>query len=170
LSAARGRVCALVALIACAGSGAKVAPKAPPAPAAQGEGSGAEPDICPRVERAKRMWSGFLVDVPSEAMVQALDVVVPIQVALGKIFCAEQLHDCRPSALIAIELTDAAASEAQVRVRLDRPAGARELPLVLHPVAPAQEGEAAWRSEPASLADYLTRCRAPGSDERDAGH
>jgi hypothetical protein len=100
------------------------------------------------------MWSGFLVDVPREALVQALDVVVPIQVALGTLFCAPEAHDCRPSALLAIDLTDAQASEARVRVQLER-GSTRELPLTLHLSA------AGWRADPGSLSSYLEQCRRP---------
>lgn len=101
------------------------------------------------------MWTGFLVDVPSEALVRALDVVVPIQVALGELFCAEASLDCRPATLMAIDLTDASASEARLRLTLARAGVERELPLTL-----VAQGES-WQAEPNSLAQYFALCRGP---------
>jgi hypothetical protein len=118
------------------------------------ESVGAETASCPRVERGARMWSGFLVDVPSETMARALEVVVPIQVALGNTFCQGDNQDCRPSTLLAIDLVDAEASEARVRVRLEREGTPRELPLIFHPSA------GTWLVEPVSLTSYLELCRA----------
>jgi hypothetical protein len=136
-----------------------------PAPAAGGDST------CPRVERAARMWSGFLVDVPNEAMVQALDVVVPIQVALGETFCPPARSDCRPSRLLAVELTDANADEAHVRSALERAGATHELSLILRRGLPREElapssalptpaEPSTWRPDPDSLAEYLRRCRA----------
>jgi hypothetical protein len=99
------------------------------------------------------MWTGFLVDVPSEALVRALDVVVPIQVALGELFCAPAHADCRPSALQAIDLTDEHAKVARLRVHLTRADGTRELPLTF------QVQDEDWIAQPASLAEYLAACR-----------
>lgn len=139
----------LLASASCGGTRGVAAPE--PRSATSPDPVARPPAPCPRVERAKPMWSGFLVDVPSAAMVHALDSVVPIQITLGNTFCAESLRDCRPLELTAIDLTDEYAKEAHVRVRLTRDAG--ELGLVLRKV------EDAWRADPASLSDYLARCR-----------
>jgi hypothetical protein len=103
------------------------------------------------------MWTGFMVDVPSEALVRALDVVVPIQSALGQLFCAPAYVDCRPSALQAIDLTDEHATVAHLRVQLTRPDGTRELPLTF------QLQDEGWIAQQDSLARYLDSCRLPSS-------
>jgi hypothetical protein len=157
LSALRAALQALPGLTLCASCAAKPAPvpvarpalvQAPASPSGGGERAS-----CPRVERALRMWTGFLVDVPSEALVRALDVVVPIQVALGELFCAPAHADCRPSELQAIDLTDEHANVAHVRVHLARTDGMRELPLTF------QVQNEAWIAQPKSLAQYLALCR-----------
>jgi hypothetical protein len=159
-------LCALAVLGPCLGCAAKIAPETvherAPAPRQESEGNERS---CPRVERARRMWSGFLVDVPNEVIGRALDVVVPIQAALGQTFCAPLLRDCRPATLLSVELTDARANEALLRVELESALGMRELPLKMsvdaHDSAREQNsyGAESWRAEPASLAEYLAACR-----------
>lgn len=159
------RSCALAALLlSCTGCVAKPAPApgAVPVVTTRVARSGAEGTTCPRVERAQRLWTGFLVDVPGEAMVRALDVVVPIQIALGALFCAPERADCRPCALQAIDLTDARADVARLRVLLARHDGARELSLTL------QAQNETWSAQPESLARYLAQCRQGPSAELDA--
>jgi hypothetical protein len=157
LSALRAALQALAGLSLCSGCTAKPAPvptarsalvQAPASPSGGGERAS-----CPRVERAVRMWTGFLVDVPSDALVRALDVVVPLQVALGELFCAPAHADCRPSILQAIDLADEHAKVAHVRVHLTRADGVRELPLTF------QVQDEHWIAQPASLAEYLAACR-----------
>jgi hypothetical protein len=116
-------------------------PPPPPAPS------------CPRLPRAARTWTGFAVDVPSQAMHLALDALVPIQTELGALFCGPERAPCRPVALVSIELADASARSA--RVELDT---GREAPgfLQLH------ELNGSWRAESESLEAFLSACRAVG--------
>ncbi len=155
-------------MLLCVGCAAKPAPapvaNAAAVPTASGTNSGAEHASCPRVERARRMWTGFLVDVPSEAMVRALDAVVPIQIALGELFCAPERADCRPSELQAIDLTDEHANVAHLRVLLLRGGGGRELSLTLQAQVEArgstnERTNETWSAQPESLAQYLALCR-----------
>jgi len=107
------------------------------------------------------MYSGFAEEVPitSEQLILALDVVVPIQAALGELFCAPTLLLCRPTQLLQIELTNPRASRARVRVALGETPSPRELDLTL-----VRDSEAEpWRTEPASFSAYLSQCGAPAS-------
>jgi hypothetical protein len=78
------------------------------------------------------MYSGFAEEVPvsSEQLILALDVVVPIQDALGELFC-RPVAACLPARLVHIELLNQEASRARVRVSLGESAIPRELSLVL---------------------------------------
>ena len=155
MSGRRAASCALATLLLIMGCATKAAPgpSAAPVAVAAGPDSAAERASCPRVERAPRLWTGFLVEVPSEAMVRALDAVVPIQIALGELFCAPERADCRPSELLAIDLTDEHANVAQLRLLLAPADGHSPLSLTLR----AQDQT--WRAEAESLAQYLALCR-----------
>jgi hypothetical protein len=157
LSALRAALQALAGLSLCSGCTATPAPvptaRSALVQAPDGPSGGGERASCPPVARAVRMWTGFLIDVPSEALVRALDVVVPIQAALGKLFCAPAHADCRPSVLQAIDLADEHVQVAHVRVHLIRADGVRELPLTFR----VQDED--WIAQPASFAQYLASCR-----------
>jgi hypothetical protein len=123
------------------------APVTSPAPA---------PVPCPRVERAARIstgYAGWARDIPSEDMVLALEVVVPIQERLGALFCAAELAACRPLQLLGIELADARPSSALVRLQGVAHAPDRELQLRLW------WSNQTWQPDAASLDAYLAGCR-----------
>ena len=109
--------------------------------------------LCPRLPRAARTWTGFAADVPATAPLHlTLDVLVPIQAALGALFCGAEHAPCRPAALNSVELTNASANAA--RVELDLGSGVTPLMLAL------REENGAWRAEPESLAAFMASCRA----------
>jgi hypothetical protein len=115
------------------------------------------PELCPRVERAARIstgYAGWTRDLAVEDMVLALDVVVPIQERLGTLFCTPTLADCRPLSLLGIELADARPSSARVRVQGVAQAPTRELELLLW------WSNQTWQADAPSLEAYLARCRA----------
>lgn len=107
---------------------------------------------CPKLPRAPRIWTGFAIDVPSGAMHLALDVMAPIQEALGAVFCTRERALCRPSALLSIVLADASASSAQVEVKTSVAAGGQ--PAILSML----ELEGQWQVEPENLRAFLTGC------------
>lgn len=128
-------------------------PLRPAAAAAQpGRTETARPS-CPRLPRAARTWTGFAVDVPSGAMHLALDALVPIQEALGSLFCGPERAPCRPAALLSVDLADASASAAQVQLDV----GAAEPRSLL-----LRSENGSWQAEPASLAAFLAACGAGG--------
>lgn len=117
---------------------------------------------CPRVERAGTIstgYAGWARDIPPEDMVLALDVLIPIQERLGSLFCARVVADCRPNALLAVELEDNRPSAAKVRVLGVAHAAERQLELRL-----TYSEEEQWQADEASLAAYLKACRTAGGD------
>jgi hypothetical protein len=115
--------------------------------------------VCPRLARAPRIWTGFAVDVPSNVMHLALDVLAPIQEALGGLFCTRERAACRPAALLSVVLADASASSAQVEVETSAAAGGK--PAVLS----MRELQEQWHVEPESLRAFLTGCLGSAKTE-----
>jgi hypothetical protein len=100
------------------------------------------------------MYSGFAESVPQEQleghMHVVLDVIVPIQEALGRLFCAPERQGCKPSTLLHIEVANIQASDAQVTLTM-RDASTRKLWL-------SQVSEDDWRANEQSLHQLLATC------------
>lgn len=79
------------------------------------------------------MYSGFAesVAITSEQLILALDVIVPIQTALGELFCEDVAPACLPAQLVHIELLNAEATRARIRVSIGDRTTSRELSLLL---------------------------------------
>jgi hypothetical protein len=141
---------------------------APTSPASSVAAQPAPPHAtaCPRVERAARIFTGFADDAQDVDLVLALDVVVPIQEALGVVFCTPAQQACRPATLMRIELVDSIPTAALLRLGLGSGPTRRELELRLLWSA------GAWKPEAASLASYLTSCRtaATAASRTDDAH
>jgi hypothetical protein len=128
---------------------AHVKQAAPAAPAAQAAPPTPAPS-CPRLARAPRTWTGFAVDVPGRSMYIALDALVPIQEALGALFCGPEREPCRPAALLSVELADESARAARVELDVGEAGAPRALSL-------RALGES-WEVEPESLAAFMAAC------------
>ena len=107
---------------------------------------------CPRLPRGKRIWTGFTGEVSDADMHVALDVIRPIEAALGEAFCAPEHARCRPHHFTRIELSDALPSSARVRLTYDADASEGSLELVML----FQDG--AFVPERESLAIILAPC------------
>ncbi len=101
------------------------------------------------------MWTGYAMEITNvEEMALLLDVVVPLQVRLGELFCTAEIADCRPSELLSIELADARPSSARLLLTRYEHGTRHDIGLTLLFLG------GRWVLEPNSLAQYLVTCRA----------
>lgn len=100
------------------------------------------------------MYSGFAESIPQAQLAGhmhvVLDVIVPIQEALGLLFCTGERAQCKPAVLLSIEVADIAATLARVKVQATD-GSERELLM-----QSAREDE--WRADVDSLASFIAAC------------
>lgn len=109
------------------------------------------------------MYSGFAdqVAVDSEQLITALDVVVPIQIALGELFCRNVSPACLPAQLLHIELLDAEGTRARALVSIGSEATQGELGLRV--VRATEREPEHWSVEEPSLRGFAATCSSSGA-------